>query len=289
MDAGAPLRALPIADGISPPQPRSTTFNHANAHGPLQNTSHLIKLEQLDLRVQVGRWDHVREINRHPKITCSIGSRDHAAVLANELPEGKNQLSHRLTIEDEGLHPNLGLPVVEHVVDYRVDVAAVDIDMSSGPEAGLKQGVDGAAITIDDVGEILLARRIASAFLDGVDHHDLHQKRSDAEAACRRVNHQATNLGLGGRFVSARCQLNDSGAEDVFGGPVDDVKQPMLPCCIAENMRRTIEKCSLVQRLDEGERKPVFGLTRQSDLDPVLIPDHWRSMDHLAAPRLQGD
>jgi hypothetical protein len=103
------------------------------------------------------------------------------------------------------------------------------------------------------------------------------------------VNHQATDLGLGGRFVSARCQLNDSSAENVFGGPVYDVKQPVLPCRIAENMRRTIEKCSLVQRLDEGERKLVFGLPRQSDLDSVLIPDHCRSMDHLAAPRLRGD
>jgi hypothetical protein len=56
------------------------------------------------------------------------------------------------------------------------------------------------------------------------------------------------------------------------------VKQPVLPC-IAENMRRTIEKCSLVQRLDESERKPVFGLLRQSDLDPVLVliiaGQHW--------------
>jgi hypothetical protein len=38
------------------------------------------------------------------------------------------------------------------------------------------------------------------------------------------------------------------------------VKQPVLPCRVAENMRRTIEKRALVQRLDEGERKPVFGL-----------------------------
>jgi hypothetical protein len=103
------------------------------------------------------------------------------------------------------------------------------------------------------------------------------------------VNHQATGLGLGGRFVSVRCQLNDSGAENVFGGPVHDVKQPMLPCRIAENMRRTIEKCSLVQRLDEGERKPVLGFPRQPDIDPVLVPDHCRSMDHPAAPRLRGD
>ena len=189
-------------------------------------------------------------------------------MLADELPKGQNQLSHRLTVEDEGLQTNLGLRALEHVVDHCVDVAAVDIDMSSGPEAGLKQRVDGAAIAIYDVGKILLVRRIAPAFLDGVDHHDLHQKRSDAEAACSRVNHQAADLGLGGRFVSARCQLNDSGGENVFGGEVHDVKQPVLPCRIAENMRRTIEKRSLVQRLDEGERKPVFGLLRQSDLDP---------------------
>jgi len=48
-------------------------------------------------------------------------------------------------------------------------------------------------------------------------------------------------------------------------------------------MRRTIEQRSLVQRLDEGEGKPVFGLPRQPDLDLVLIPDHCRSMDHLTA------
>jgi hypothetical protein len=77
--------------------------------------------------------------------------------------------------------------------------------------------------------------------------------------------------------------LNDAGAKNVFGGPVNDVKRPVLAGCIAENMRRTIEKRSLIQRLDEGERKPVFGLPRQPDLDPVLIPDHCRSMDHLAS------
>src|SRR5262249_56403116 len=123
--------------------------------------------------------------------------------------KGQNQLSHGLTVEDEGLQTNLGLTVLEHMVDHRVDVAAVDVDMSSGPEAGLEQRVEGAAITIDDVGEILLIRRIAPAFLDRVDHHDLHEKRSDAEAACSRVNHQATDLGLRGRFVAARGHLND--------------------------------------------------------------------------------
>src|SRR5262245_40853862 len=103
------------------------------------------------------------------------------------------------------------------------------------------------------------------------------------------MNHQAADLGLGGRLVSARCQLNDAGAENVFGGPVYDVKQPVLPRRIAKNVRRTIEKCPLVQRLDESERKPIFGLPRQSDLDSVLIPDHCRSVDHLAAPRLRDD
>ena len=65
-----------------------------------------------------------------------------------------------MTVEDEGLQTNLGLPVLEHVVDHRVDVAAVDIDMASGPEAGLEQRVDRAAIAVHDVGEILLVRRI---------------------------------------------------------------------------------------------------------------------------------
>jgi hypothetical protein len=41
------------------------------------------------------------------------------------------------------------------------------------------------------------------------------------------------------------------------------VKQPLLPGRIAENMRRTIEQRALVQRLDEGEGKPVFGLPRR--------------------------
>jgi hypothetical protein len=158
-----------------------------------------------------------------------------------------------LTVEHEGLHPNLGLPAHEHMVDHRVHIAAVDIDMSSRPEAGLKQRVDGAAITIYDVGEILLIRQIAPAFLDGVDHHHLEQQRSETEAACSRVNHQAADLGLRGRCVSARCRLNDSGAENVFGGPVHDVKQPALPCRITEYMRRTVEKRSLVQCFDEGE------------------------------------
>ena len=85
-------------------------------------------------------------------------------MLADQRPKRQNQLSHRLTVEGEGLHADCGLPVFEHVVDHRVDVAAVDIDMSSGPKAGLEQRVEGAAITIDDVGEILLIRRIA-AFL----------------------------------------------------------------------------------------------------------------------------
>ena len=189
-----------------------------------------------------------------------------------------------MTVEDEGLQTHLRLPVLEHVVDHRVDVAAVDIDMSGGRETGLQQRVDGAAVAVHDMGEILLVRRIAPAFLDGVEHHHLHQQRGDAELARSRVNHQAADLlGLGGRFVSGRCRLNDAGAENVLRGPVHDVKQPMLPGRIAEHMRRTIEQRALVQRLDEGEGKPVFGLPRQPDLDLVLVPDHCRSMDHRDA------
>jgi hypothetical protein len=86
-------------------------------------------------------------------------SRDQSAVLADEFPEGQDQLSHRVAVEDERLQTNRGLPILEHVIDHRVDVAAVDIDMSGRPEAGLEQRVDRAAITIDDVGEILLVRR----------------------------------------------------------------------------------------------------------------------------------
>jgi hypothetical protein len=67
------------------------------------------------------------------------------------------------------------------------------------------------------------------------------------------------------------------------------MKQPMLPRRVAKNVRRTIEKRPLVQRLDEGERKPVLGLPGQPDLDPILIPDHCGSMGHLVAPRLRGD
>jgi len=35
------------------------------AAGSGSNASSLIELEPLDLRVQMGGWDHVREINRH--------------------------------------------------------------------------------------------------------------------------------------------------------------------------------------------------------------------------------
>ena len=78
----------------------------------------------------------MREINRHPNISGSVGSRDQAAVLADEFPKGQNQLSYRLTVEDEGLQTNLGLRALEHMVDHRVDVAAVDIDVSSASLAG---------------------------------------------------------------------------------------------------------------------------------------------------------
>jgi hypothetical protein len=56
-------------------------------------------------------------------------------VLAYERPKRQDQLSHRLTVEHESLQTNLGLRALEHVVDHRVDVAAMDIDMSGRPEA----------------------------------------------------------------------------------------------------------------------------------------------------------
>jgi hypothetical protein len=242
------------------------------AAGNGSNASRWIELEPLDLRVQMGVRDHVREIDRHPRLACFAGSRDQAALLADERPKGSNQVSHRMTVEHEGLQPNLGRPADEHMIEHRVDLATADIDVSGRPEARLEQCVDRGAIAIDDVGEILLVGQIAPAFLDGVDHHHLQQQRSEPEAACSRVNHQAADLGLGRRCGPTRCRLNDAGAENVLGAAVHDVKQPALPCRITEYVRRTVEQRSLVQRLDEGEGKPVFGLARQPDLDSVLIP-----------------
>jgi hypothetical protein len=51
-------------------------------------------------------------------------------------------------------------------------------------------------------------------------------------------------------------------------GPVHDVKQPVLPGRIAENMRRTIEKRSLVQRLDEGLLRRLMRVA----LGPPALP-----------------
>jgi hypothetical protein len=127
--------------------------------GSGSNASRLIELEPLDLRVQMGGWDHVREIDRHPRLACFARSRDQAAVLADERPKRPNQVSHRVTVEREGLQPNLGRPADKHMVEHRVDVAAADIDMSGRPEARLEQRVDRGAIPIDDVGEILLVSK----------------------------------------------------------------------------------------------------------------------------------
>ena len=118
-----------------------------------------------------------------------------------------------------------------------------------------------------------------------MDHHHLQQQRSEPEAACSRVNHQAADLGLGGRCGPTRCGLNDAGAENVLSAAVHDVKQPVLPCRVTEYMRRTVEQCSLVQRFDEGEGKSIFGLASQPDLDSVLILDHCRSLHHRPPPR----
>src|SRR5262245_50470599 len=72
---------------------RSARVRRPVGVGSGSNTSHLTELEQLDLRVEMAGWDHVREINRRPGITCSVASRDQAAVLAHELPKGPNEFS----------------------------------------------------------------------------------------------------------------------------------------------------------------------------------------------------
>jgi hypothetical protein len=46
----------------------ATAFSCSPSNG--SNTSHSIELEQLDLRVQMGGWNHVREIDRHPSLIC---------------------------------------------------------------------------------------------------------------------------------------------------------------------------------------------------------------------------
>ena len=59
---GLPLRQRP---------PRHDVQQHCGpaAFGHLEIT---VELEQLGLRVQVGGWDHVREINRHLNIACPV-------------------------------------------------------------------------------------------------------------------------------------------------------------------------------------------------------------------------
>jgi hypothetical protein len=63
------------------------------------------------------------------------------------------------------------------------------------------------------------------------------------------------------------------------------VKQPVLPGRIAENMRRTIEKRSLVQRLDEGERNRYSAsrVSRISTLSwSLIIAGLWTIRRRLA-------
>jgi hypothetical protein len=54
-----------------------------------------------------------------------------------------------------------------------------------------------------------------------------------------------------------------------------------------------VNTCSLGQRLHKPLDMPRGRQHRQSrkqsDLDPVLVPDHYRSMDHMAATGLRGD
>ena len=42
--------------------------------------------------------------------------------------------------------------------------------------------------------------------------------------------------------------VNDTGAENVLGGPVHDVKQPVLPGRIADHMRRTNTGAHMARR-----------------------------------------
>src|SRR5882724_8927180 len=137
-----------------------------------------------------------------------------------------------------------------------------------------------SAVAVYDMGEILLARRISTTVLDGVDHHNFHQERAEPEAARGWVEHQPTNLRFLRRFLITGC-LNDASANNVVGRPVQHMKQSALPRCLKESMRWTIKECSFVQRLDERERDSVLGLACQPHIDPVLISNDWRSNTHF--------
>src|SRR5262245_54505832 len=62
----------------------------------------------------------------------------------------------------------------------------------------------------------------------------------------------------------------------------------MLPRCIEESMRWTIEECTFIQRLDEGERDSVLSLSCQPHIDPVLISNNWRPRIHFEGANLSS-
>ena len=90
--------------------------------------------------------DDVRKINRYSNIARWVRSCDQAAVLSNELPQGKNEFAERLAVECESLQTNRRLAILDHMVDHRIDVAAMDLDMSGGLEARIKQRMNRPAI-----------------------------------------------------------------------------------------------------------------------------------------------
>src|SRR5207253_2604381 len=69
---------------------------------------------------------------------------------------------------------------------------------------------------------------------------------------------------------------------------VQDVKQPVLPRCCAEDIGGPVGQRSLVEGFDEGEWDPIFVLSRQPDFDTVLIPDHCRSVNHCRRSPADG-
>jgi hypothetical protein len=53
---------------------------------------------------------------------------------------------------------NHRLSGLNHTINHRVDIAAMHIDGSDWPEAGLEQGVKWGAVAVYDVDEILFVR-----------------------------------------------------------------------------------------------------------------------------------
>jgi hypothetical protein len=111
------------------------------------------------------------------------------------------------------------------MVNYSVDVTAMNGDLSNGPEAGLEQSMNWTTVAIDDMREILLPRRIATAFLDRMDHHNLDEERGDAKPTRTRVEHHAADLGLLAPLAVAKCKLNNARANKIVSRLIQDIKQ----------------------------------------------------------------